>query len=151
MDWKVVALHKADAVQGLKPVDHLEVEAGEGFVGDRHYGRRQRQSLFVSTESLSQLGLKPGDLIEQVTVEMPGLQQMKPGARFEVGSVLFEIEQECEPCSGMAKRLGEDPEEFKARAAFKRGMFAKALSNGTIRVGDSVSRFGEKVSRATSP
>ncbi len=140
MNWKVVALHQSDPNDKPRAVECLDVQSGKGIVGDKHFGWPHRQSLFISTESLAALDIEPGVLCEQVTIDMPGLQQMKAGERFVVGSIPFEIEQECKPCSGMAKRLGEEPENFKARAAFKRGMFATALSDGILRVGDPVCR-----------
>ena len=48
------------------------------------------------------------------------------------------IEQDCEPCTKMATRLGEDPANFKAKTSLKRGMLAKVKTDGRIKVGDEV-------------
>lgn len=135
---KVVALHLKPAVGALQPVDSLAVVGGKGFEGDVNFGRLERQSLFTTTEHMDVFGYPPGALREQVTIDLPGLQELAAGTQIKVGQVLFEIEKDCTPCTGMAKRLGEDPETFKAKTSFKRGMFAKAINDGRIHTGDSV-------------
>ena len=138
IEAKVVALHLKPTPGQLQPVDSLSVVAGKGFEGDANFGRQERQSLFTTTEHLDSFGYPAGALREQVTVNLPGLQKLPAGAKIRVGDVVFEIEKDCTPCTGMANRLGEDPETFKAKTAFKRGMFAKAISDGSIRTGDIV-------------
>jgi MOSC domain-containing protein YiiM len=134
----VVALYRKPAPGMLEPVESLQAHAGEGFEGDYCRGRRSRQALLVSTSCLQELGLRPGDLREQLTVDLPDLQALPPGARLRVGPVEFEIECDCTPCTHMAECLGEDPANFKSRTAFKRGMLAKVVGEGKIRVGDLV-------------
>ena len=135
----VLALHLKPAKGELLPVESLQAEAGMGFVGDRHYGKPSRQVLFVSVSELKSLGYLPGDLREQVTVNLPGLQGLGPGTRLEFASgAAFEIEQDCAPCAHMAKTLDEDPEDFKAKTAGRRGMLAIVVGSGPIRVGDLI-------------
>lgn len=116
----------------------LEAVAGKGLIGDKCFGRRHRQVLLISSVHLDELGFKPGELREQITVELPELQQLPIGTIVEVGDVEFEIEQDCEPCSRMAGMLGETPEAFIARSSFKRGMLVKVKKGGTIKIGDAV-------------
>lgn len=134
----VVALHLKSAPGKLDPVDELKAVAGSGFEGDRCFGQSIRQALFVATEEIDDLGYEPGDLREQLTVNFPGLQSLPSGTRVQVGEVLFEIEADCAPCHGMAKRLGEIPEEFVEKTKRRRGMLAKVLGSGVVRVGDPV-------------
>ncbi len=122
----------------LLPVNELDAVTGKGFVGDRCYGRATRQALLISTENLLEFGYQPGDLKEQITVELPGLQKIAIGTKIRAGSVMLEVEGDCTPCSKMAKNLNEVPEEFIAKTDRKRGMLAKVVSTGTIRVGDPV-------------
>jgi len=136
--YRVVALHLKPESGGVLPVSQLEAVAGRGLVGDKCFGRRHRQVLLVSTANLKELGLRPGELREQVTVELPELQKLPIGTIVEVGDVEFEIEQDCTPCSKMAAMLGEAPEEFIARSSLKRGMMVKVKKSGTIKVGDFV-------------
>jgi len=135
---RVVALHLKPSSGGLSPASQLELVAGKGIVGDKCYGRRHRQVLLVSTSNLNELGLAPGELREQVTVELPELQQLPVGTIVAVGDVELEIEQDCTPCSRMAERLGETPEEFIARSSRKRGMLVKVRKGGLVLVGDLV-------------
>jgi len=134
----VIALYrKVD--NGVEPVESLSAVAGRGFVGDKCYGRPTRQVLFVATDHLQALGYAPGDLREQVTVELPGLQSLPDGAVIQIGDVQFEVVGDCAPCSKMAAYMGEQPESFIDKTSGKRGMLAKVLTGGDIRVGDSVS------------
>jgi len=138
---QVVALHRKPRHGVLEEVEALEAVAGEGFVGDRCSGSQRRQVLLVSTESLAELGLSPGQLREQVTVDVAGLQSMTPGTCLVVGTAAVELTEDCAPCGKMAAYLGEPEEEFKRRSAGKRGMLARVVRSGQIRVGDEVSRM----------
>lgn len=134
----VVALHLKRRKGECERVPQLKAVAGYGFEGDYTAGSGERQALLVSTESLSELGYKPGQLKEQITVDLPDLQSIPTGARLRVGPVDFEIVGNCAPCARMAAVLGEDPDRFKDRASGKRGMLARILSDGLITVGDAV-------------
>jgi MOSC domain-containing protein YiiM len=136
--WSVVALHLKPATGVLEPVDCLEAVGGKGFVGDRCFGKRTRQVLLVSTRWLDEFGYEPGTLREQITVDLPNLQELPAGTRLFAGPVEIEIEEDCTPCTKMAQRLGEDPENFKAKTSLKRGMLAKVITDGRIKVGDEV-------------
>jgi MOSC domain-containing protein YiiM len=137
----VVALFRKLKGGGVVAVDQLEAVAGQGFVGDRTYGAKSRQVLFVSKPILDQLGYQPGTLREQVTVDDASLQNLEPGSRVQVGQVIVEITQDCEPCGKMARNLGEDPKEFMQKTEFKRGMLGKVVTDGVIRVGDAFRRL----------
>lgn len=138
MSGKVVALHRKPQKGTMEVVETLSAVAGKGFVGDVSYGRRIRQALLLASATLEEFGYSAGTLKEQITVDFPELQELSPGTRLRIGSVSLEIESPCAPCSGMAKKLGETPSEFKARLDGKRGMLAKVVSNGEIRIGDEV-------------
>ena len=135
---KVVALHLKPALDALEPVDQLVAVSGEGFEGDVNRGRPKRQVLFVATEHLLAFGYAPGTLREQITVELPGLQSLAPGTVVKVGAASFEITMDCDPCTKMAQRLGEDPGAFKAKTQLRRGMLAIVREGGVIRAGDEV-------------
>lgn len=119
-------------------VDRLTIVSGKGIEGSRHFGGHERQVLFLSKEDLSFFGYRPGDWREQITVDLPGLQQLKEGTLVQVGPVRFEVEQDCAPCSSLAKRLGQDPVAFVHRTLGRRGMFLKPVSDGVVKVGDSI-------------
>lgn len=123
-------------------VDSLCAVAGKGFEGDRCFGQHSRQALFISTTNLGEFGYEPGDLREQITVDIEGLQGLAPGTRVQVGTCVFAIEGDCAPCDGMAKRLNEVPAEFKAKTSGKRGMLANVVEGGTLKIGDEVRVLG---------
>lgn len=134
----VVALHLKPGPDALVSVDELHAVSGQGFVGDRCFGRSTRQALLVSMENLRQFGYAPGALREQITVDFDGLQTLPVGTRLQVGEVILEIEKDCTPCVKMAGHLGEDPAAFVTKTLRRRGMLALVRSDGAIRVGDGV-------------
>jgi len=122
----------------IEPVDSLTAIGGKGFSRDYSFGKRRRQASMISTFDLDSHGYAPGMLRENVTLDVPGLQALPVGTRFMVGEVEFEIEQDCAPCGGMARRLGEEPKAFMEKTRFRRGMLCRVVSSGTLRVGDRV-------------
>jgi len=135
---RVVALHVKPQAGTQVAVEEVLAVEGKGLEGHKDFGRRHRQVLFLATETLADFGYAPGDLREQILVELPGLQQLPAGSKLQVGEAVFFIEADCEPCSGMAARLGEDATEFKSKTAGRRGMLAGVTRSGRVRVGDAV-------------
>jgi len=135
---RVVALHLKPESGGVTPVQELMAVDREGFEGDKCRGRRIRQALLLSTASLDEFGYVPGQLREQVTVDLPGLQLLAEGAMVQAGNVVFRIEGDCAPCGNMARYLGEEPEAFQSKMARKRGMLASIAQGGRIQIGDEV-------------
>ena len=140
---KVVALHLKPRPGSLVSVDELIATAGKGFEGDRCYGQGSRQALIISTENLDRFGYQPGELREQITTNLPGIQELPVGTKLQVGECVLSIESDCAPCDGMAKRLGEEPAAFKAKTARQRGMLAMVEGGGRIHVGDEVRVLGD--------
>jgi MOSC domain-containing protein YiiM len=140
---RVVALHvlrrhEADP----EPVDRVQATA-VGLDGDVHAGRHggKRQVLVVATEDLARVGLRPGDLREQVTVDLEGLMHLPPGSRLQVGDVVLELTGPCEPCTHIGEHLGvEDREAFRQTLQGRRGMLARVApgGEGIVGVGDEV-------------
>jgi MOSC domain-containing protein YiiM len=135
---RVVALHLKPPEGGVSPVEELVAVDNVGFEGDKCAGKKTRQALLISTESLREFGYEAGQLKEQVTVELPNLQNLPKGAMVQAGNVVFRIEGDCAPCGGMARALGEEPETFQAKMANKRGMLASIAKGGRLKVGDEV-------------
>ena len=117
------AVQKATAISGL------------GLEGDRSaYEGNTRQVLFVDKEILDGFGLEPGQVKENITVTGLNVAQVQPGQVFTIGDVTLEAVGDCEPCGKMdAIRLG-----LKDQLQGKRGMLAKVINGGGIKVGDSV-------------
>lgn len=135
---KIVALFVQDTQDNPHPMSELRLVEGSGIVGDKHFGRMSRQVLLMAVDELEGLGYSPGNLREQVTVELPGLQQLSAGTVLQIGEAQVTVEGDCAPCSGMAKMLGEDPKEFVHKTLGRRGMLACVTVSGTVKLGDSV-------------
>jgi MOSC domain-containing protein YiiM len=145
MTGTVVSLQlKRDHWAALEAVDSVEATP-VGLDGDRHSGREngKRQILLMAATDLEELGLRPGDLREQVTVDLPGLMSLAAGTRLKVGPAILEITGECTGCTHIGEHVGvDDPEAFRQRLVGRRGMLARVAEPGTIRVGDAVGAEG---------
>lgn len=114
-----------------------------GIHGDRHgRPRGRRQVLLVDTGVLEALGLAPGDLREQITVDLPGLMGLAEGTRLSVGEAVLEVTGPCHPCTHIGEDLGvPDPEALRRSLEGRRGVLASVVSvtgEGRIRPGDPI-------------
>jgi MOSC domain-containing protein YiiM len=139
----VVSLQlKREHWEPLVPVDQVSLSE-EGIDGDRHAGRAEgkRQILLTDAGDLRDLELNPGDLREQVTVELPGLMALPEGTRLRLGSAVVELTGECRPCTHIGEHLGaEDPEGLRQQLEGRRGVLARVAEPGSVRVGDSIEK-----------
>ena len=118
------------------PVQQATAISGLGLEGDRSaYEGNLRQVLFIDKGVLDELGLAPGQVKENITVTGLDLTQTKAGQVFSIGDeVTMELVGDCEACGKMdALALG-----LQAKLNGKRGMLAKVVNGGQIKVGDSV-------------
>ena len=118
------------------PVQEATVLSGLGLEGDRSaYEGNTRQVLFMDKETLDEFGLAPGQVKENITTSGLDLSQAKKGQMFFIGDdVTMEIVGECEPCGKMDALQPGLMDKIDGR----RGMLAKVISGGHIKVGDSV-------------
>lgn len=124
---------------GERPVHVPEAMAvpGGGLAGDVHSGRSgsSRSVLLLDTDTVAELGLRPGDLREQVTVDLPGLQALPAGTRLRLGEATVEITGPCGPCTHIGQLLGvEDPGAFKDHLEGRRGVLARVPDGGGGRI-----------------
>ena len=119
------------------PVPLQEVRAAAaGFEGDFHTRTRanRRQILMVSADVLTAFTLPPGSLFENMVVDGIDVMTLDAGCQLRVGETLLEVTIPCEPCIQMNRvRPG-----LKAGLEGKRGMFARVVTGGVIRIGDEV-------------
>ena len=118
------------------PVQEATAISGLGLEGDRSaYEGNTRQVLLIDKAILDEFGLAPGQVKENITVTGLDLSQTKAGQTFVIGDdVSLEIVGDCEACSKMeALALG-----LKDKIDGKRGMLAKVINGGSIKIGDSV-------------
>jgi MOSC domain-containing protein YiiM len=114
---------------------------GGGLEGDWHRKRSVRALLLMDAGDLRDLGLSPGDLREQITLDLPGLMELKEGSRLRVGPAVIEITKPCEPCTHIGEHVGvDDVEAFRDHLLGRRGMLAMVVEadSDAIRIGDPV-------------
>ena len=118
------------------PVQEATAISGLGLEGDRSaYEGNERQVLFVDKEILDGAGLAPGQVKENITVTGMNDAEVQPGQVFTIGAVTLEAVGDCEACGKMDTiRMG-----LMDELQGKRGMLAKVINGGSIKVGDSVS------------
>ena len=118
------------------PVQEANAISGLGLEGDRSaYEGNTRQVLLVDKAILDEADLNPGQVKENITVTGMNVSQVQPGQVFTIGdSVTLEAVGDCEACGKMdAIRMG-----LMDEIQGKRGMLAKVINGGSIKVGDRV-------------
>jgi MOSC domain-containing protein YiiM len=112
---------------------------GGGIEGDVHAHRSARAVLVIDRATLDALGLKPGDLREEITTEgLPDVTNLATDTELRIGGVTLQVNGPCEPCTHIGELLGvPDPEEFRRSLVGRRGALCTVVSvSGPIRVGD---------------
>ena len=80
------------------------------------------------------MGVEPGAIRENVTVEGADVHAWPVGQRVKVGEAVLEITMVCDPCH----RMDELREGLRAEIDGKRGMLAHVVEGGEIALGDSI-------------
>jgi MOSC domain-containing protein YiiM len=114
---------------------------GGGLDGDIHAQRTSRAVLVVDRATLDALGLAPGDLREEITIEgLPDVTNIPLDGELRIGGVTLRINGPCEPCTHIGELLGvPDREEFRLSLLGRRGALCTVSAvSGPIRVGDAV-------------
>jgi len=110
--------------------------AGLGIEGDKHaVATSDRQVLLADLEALDEVGVEPGTIKENLTVEGLHVMGLPAGTRVRLGeSAIVEITEVCEPCFRMDEiRMG-----LKDELVGRRGMVARVVNGGSITVGDRI-------------
>jgi MOSC domain-containing protein YiiM len=119
----------------MVPSPSLKVVEDLGVEGDHHAKpRSSRQVLFMAEENCDAFGLAPGEARENIVTRGIDLQSLPPGTRLEIGQAAFEITKDCEPCV-FIERLRPG---LRAQMERRRGMLARVLRSGEIRVGEAI-------------
>jgi len=133
-------LHEAHG-RPLRPIASAEVRIGGGLEGDSHAGRSKRAIVVVDRSTHDAVGVQPGDLREQITVEgLPRIERLAEGALLRVGLVTLRVNGPCEPCDHIGELVGVgDPLQFQAMLEGRRGVVCSVVSaDGPLRIGDEV-------------
>ena len=132
-------------------VEEVQPIQGGGLEGDWHRKHSRRALLLMDAGDLEDLGLSPGDLREQITVDLPGLMNLRSGTRLRIGEVVIEVTKECAPCTHIGQHVGvDDVDSFRDDLQGRRGMLAvvaEATPDARIRVGDPVEVLVEEPAR----
>lgn len=128
---------------GARPV-HVNAVVGRiggGVEGDSHVAKTTRSVLVVDRSTLDDLGLAPGDLREQITIDgVRDVTNLTPGTRLRVGGVTLRVNGPCAPCTHIGDMLEvEDPELFRRSLEGRRGAACTVVDvAGLVRIGDTV-------------
>lgn len=140
---KVVALHLHEGHgKPMRPVTEALARAGGGIEGDSHAARTKRAVTVVDLSTHESVGVRPGDLREQITVSgLPKLGDLPEGALLRIGAITLRVNGPCDPCSHIGEMNGvADPNEFQSMLEGRRGLVCNvAAADGPVRVGDEVS------------
>ena len=117
-------------------VESAEVVEGLGLRGDRHaIAESTRQILLIEGETLGELKLNPGQVKENITTRGIKLMNLERAQKMQVGDeTVLEITKACTPCG----RMDEIRSGLQSQLAGRRGILARALRGGVIRVGDTI-------------
>jgi MOSC domain-containing protein YiiM len=123
----------------LEAVEFVRAVAGKGLEGDRNFragGAKPGQALtLVEAEKVEEVGLAQGETRRNVTVRGVELNDLV-GKTFKVGEVECYGVELCEPCEHLQSMTR--PGIIK-ELVHRAGINADILSDGVIRVGDSIS------------
>jgi MOSC domain-containing protein YiiM len=117
-----------------EPRERLLAIESLGFEGCAHANPPRREVLFASKEHLDSVGVEPGAIRENITVEGVDVHSWPVGQRVRVGDALFEITMVCDPC----QRMDELRSGLRALLEDRRGMLAHVVEGGEVALGDEI-------------
>lgn len=126
----------------MRSVTEAQGRVGGGLEGDSHADRTRRAVTVVDLSTHESVGLKAGDLREQVTIQgVPTLGDLAEGTMLRIGGITLRVNGPCDPCTHIGERNGvADPAEFQSRLEGRRGLVCNVVTvDGPVRVGDEVS------------
>jgi MOSC domain-containing protein YiiM len=126
----------------MRAVDAADARVGGGLEGDSHAHRSKRAVTVVDLSAHEAVGVRPGDLREQITVEgLPKLGDLPQGTELRIGAITLRVNGRCDPCTHIGEMNGvADPNEFQAMLEGRRGLVCNVVAaDGPVRVGDEVS------------
>ena len=127
--------------QPMRRVSEAMARVGGGFEGDSHAHRSKRAVTVVDRSTHDAVGVQPGDLREQITVDgLPALGSLVDGTLLRVGPVTLRVNGPCDPCEHIGEINGADPKEFQVLLEGRRGLVCSVVTaDGPVRVGDEIS------------
>ncbi len=110
-----------------------------GVLGDKFYSKDPHRSILLSSIESYTLAQKEGIIMPYGSLGENILMDFNPydlnvGDRLNLGTVTLEITQNCTLCKGLSKVDAKAPKLLKEH----RGIFAKAITNGSLSNEDCV-------------
>ena len=132
----IAGIFTSPARKSGRSVAHGRLRAieGQGLEGCAHANPPKREVLFVSKQHLDAVGVEPGAIRENLTVDGADVQRWPIGQRVRVGEAVFEITMVCDPC----QRMDDLRQGLRAELDDKRGMLARVVESGEVAVGDEI-------------
>lgn len=122
-------------MEPMKQVASARAIENRGLEGDRHaMPDSSRQVLLFDQETCLEYDFPIGALRENITTRGIDLMALPGKTRLQIGDALLELTKECEPCS-FVESVKPGLRETLAR---KRGMLARVVRGGEIRVGSKI-------------
>jgi MOSC domain-containing protein YiiM len=146
----VVASLQLHERHGAHPraVDEVVGRVGGGIEGDSHADRTKRAVVLVDRSTLEALGLQPGDLREQITVDgLPDVSRLGADTELRIGGITLRVNGPAEPCLHVGELVGvPDVEAFQASLEGRRGAICTVIAaDGPARIGDTVELLPARV------
>lgn len=134
---------------GQQECRQLELLAGQGVVGDRHFARSEcsgQQLTLVEAEEIERFNAHTGradDLsISRRNVVTRGVRlNYLVGRQFRIGNCLLVGIELCEPCRTLGQRLGNEALSASEVVKYwlgRGGLRANVLASGTLACGDAL-------------
>lgn len=126
---------KGDVKRTSKTALQIDIN---GIIGDKFYNKNSNRSILIASQNSYQIALDEGIAMpdgylgENICVDY-NPYHMQQGDQFMLGDVTFEITQNCTMCNSLATIDDSLPELLEN----DRGIFAKALTSGTIHLDDT--------------
>jgi MOSC domain-containing protein YiiM len=133
-----ISVKDADGL--TKTIEQDEITLDEkGVINDKFYAKDPMRSILISSlESYTlakenNIHMPFGSLGENILMDF-NPYSFNVGDRLKIGDVILEITQNCTLCKGLSKVDSKAPKLLKNH----RGIFAKTVTNGSIKIADKV-------------
>lgn len=141
VEGRIVSLQVCPARRTpMRPVNPAVFVRDAGIEGDCHgRSKSRRQVLLIEAETLDRLGIRPGDVKENVTTRGIDLMGLARDTRIGLGDdVVLWVTGPCAPCALMNDVRPGLEDELRNR----RGVLAWVEAGGAVQVGDRVRILG---------
>ena len=125
----------------MEVFDQLDAVKNFGLKKDKHaLPDSSRQILLLEKETLDVLGLRPGQVKENITTIGIELMKLRSRQRLKIGdSVVLEVTKACSPCS----RMEDIRPGLLKELAGRRGILARVINGGILKRGDIIQLLPE--------